>query len=199
MASISCSCLSPVFLDSSMQATTIALSDVMILQPEVFGDARGFFVERWNAKTFERTTGLDVNFVLDNRSRSEKGVLRGLHYQLRHPQGKLVWVEAGKVLDVIVDLRRSSDTFGRHAAIELTGEDHKQLWVPPGFAHGFVTLSEVADFFYKTTDYYFPNDEHCIRWDDTDLKIDWKLGTIQPQLSQKDRKGTSFREAETYS
>jgi len=182
-----------------MQATTIALSDVMILQPEVFGDARGFFVERWNAKTFERTTGLNVNFVQDNRSRSEKGVLRGLHYQLRHPQGKLVWVEAGKVLDVIVDLRRSSDTFGRHAAIELTGEDHKQLWVPPGFAHGFVTLSEEADFFYKTTDYYFPNDEHCIRWDDTDLKIDWKLGTIQPQLSQKDRKGTSFREAETYS
>ena len=199
MASISCSCLPPVFLDSSMQATTIALSDVMILQPEVFGDARGFFVERWNAKTFERTTGLNVNFVQDNRSRSEKGVLRGLHYQLRHPQGKLVWVEAGKVLDVIVDLRRSSDTFGRHAAIELTGEDHKQLWVPPGFAHGFVTLSEEADFFYKTTDYYFPNDEHCIRWDDTDLKIDWKLGTIQPQLSQKDRKGTSFREAETYS
>jgi dTDP-4-dehydrorhamnose 3,5-epimerase len=181
-----------------MLVTPTAIADVLLLEPKVFGDSRGFFLESWNEKTFQEATGLDVHFVQDNHSRSQKGVLRGLHYQLKQPQGKLVRVTQGGVLDVAVDLRQSSPTFGQHVAVELSGENHKQLWVPAGCAHGFVVLSESADFLYKTTDYYAPQDEQCIRWDDLELNIDWQLGDITPQLSAKDQQGQAFRDAPTY-
>jgi dTDP-4-dehydrorhamnose 3,5-epimerase len=181
-----------------MKVTPTRIPDVLVLEPKVFGDSRGFFLESWNEKTFQEATGLDVHFVQDNHSRSQKGVLRGLHYQLKQPQGKLVRVTQGRVLDVAVDLRRSSSTFGLHVTVELSGENHKQLWVPAGCAHGFVVLSESADFLYKTTDYYAPQDEQCIRWDDPDLNIDWQLGDITPQLSTKDLQGQSYLEASKY-
>ncbi|OEC60874.1 MULTISPECIES: dTDP-4-dehydrorhamnose 3,5-epimerase [Pseudomonas] len=173
------------------------LPDVLILEPRVFGDERGFFMESFNARTFEAVTGLQRVFVQDNHSRSQKGVLRGLHYQLQQPQGKLVRVTAGEVLDVAVDIRRSSPTFGRWVGVHLSAENKRQLWVPEGFAHGFVVLSEFAEFLYKTTDYYAPAHERCIRWDDPTLAIDWQLSEA-PQLSAKDQAGVRLEDAEVF-
>ncbi len=178
-----------------MQLIKTDIPDLLILQPRVFGDARGFFMESFNARTFRELTGLDVDFVQDNHSRSRRGVLRGLHYQIPQPQGKLVRVTAGQVFDVAVDIRRTSATFGKWVGVELSGENHRQFWVPAGFAHGFVVLSESADFLYKTTDYYAPAHEHCIRWDDPTLAIDWHLGDIEPQVSAKDAAGKLFADA----
>lgn len=181
-----------------MKITSMPIRDVLILEPKVFGDNRGFFLESWNEKAFQEETGLDVHFVQDNHSRSQKGVLRGLHYQLKQPQGKLVRVTQGRVLDVAVDLRQSSPTFGQHVTVELSGENHKQLWIPQGYAHGFVVLSESADFFYKATNYYVPQDEQCISWDDPELNIDWQLGDTLPKLSAKDQQEQTFRDAPKY-
>lgn len=169
------------------------LPDVLIIEPKVFGDDRGFFFESFNAKVFEEHIGLPVNFVQDNHSRSLRGVLRGLHYQERNIQGKLVRVIQGEVLDVAVDVRRSSPTFGKWIAQQLSAENRRQLWIPPGFAHGFLVLSESAELLYKTTDYYNPGAEHSIRWDDPTLAIDWKLKG-DPQLSAKDQQGKLFTE-----
>ena len=180
-----------------MKATPTALPEVLLFEPKVFGDARGFFLESWNARTFRELTGLDVDFVQDNHSRSVRGVLRGLHYQLQQPQGKLVRVVRGRVFDVAVDLRRSSPRFGRWAGVELSEDDHRQLWVPPGFAHGFLVLSESADFLYKTTDYYAPAYERCIAWNDPQIGIDWPLDGA-PLLSAKDAQGVSLAAAEAY-
>jgi len=177
-----------------MQVVTTALPDVLILEPMVFGDERGFFFESFNARRFAEATGLHPEFVQDNHSRSAKGVLRGLHYQVQQAQGKLVRVTAGEVFDVAVDLRRSSPTFGRWVGVHLSAENKRQVWVPEGFAHGFVVLSEFAEFLYKTTDYYAPEHERCIRWDDPTLAIDWPL-TEAPQLSAKDQAGLSFHDA----
>lgn len=181
-----------------MRVTPTKIEDALILESKVFGDGRGFFLESWNEKTFHGSTGLDVHFVQDNHSRSQKGVLRGLHYQLKQPQGKLVRVTQGRVLDVAVDLRQSSPTFGQHVTVELSGVNHKQMWIPPGCAHGFLVLSASADFLYKTTDYYSPQDEQCIRWNDPELKVDWNLGDISPQLSLKDQQGHAFSDAPKY-
>ena len=178
-----------------MNLIKTAIPDLLIIEPRVFGDARGFFMESFNARSFRELTGLDVDFVQDNHSRSGRGVLRGLHYQLPQPQGKLVRVTAGRVFDVAVDVRKSSPTFGKWVGVELSGENHRQFWVPQGFAHGFVVLSETADFLYKTTDYYAPQFEHCIRWDDPALGIEWPLGDIEPQVSAKDAAGKSFADA----
>jgi dTDP-4-dehydrorhamnose 3,5-epimerase len=180
-----------------MEVIRTRIPDVLILEPRVHGDARGFFLESWNAHTFHGVTGLDVQFVQDNHSRSARGVLRGLHYQIRHPQGKLVRVSHGAVFDVVVDLRRSSPTFGQWVGAELSGENFRQMWVPAGLAHGFLVLSESADFLYKTTDYYAPAHERCIRWDDPKLAIDWQLQE-EPRLSAKDQQGLSFDEAEVF-
>ncbi|WP_071870854.1 dTDP-4-dehydrorhamnose 3,5-epimerase [Atopomonas hussainii] len=181
-----------------MKATATALPEVLILEPKVFGDSRGFFLESFNAKTFAEVTGLSVNFVQDNHSRSQQGVLRGLHYQLEQAQGKLVRVTQGRVFDVAVDVRRSSPRFGQWVGVELTGDNHRQLWVPAGFAHGFVVLSESADFLYKTTDYYAPEHERAIRWDDPALAIEWPLDGITPQLSGKDQAACTLAAAEVY-
>ncbi|MBV1813888.1 dTDP-4-dehydrorhamnose 3,5-epimerase [Pseudomonas viridiflava] len=180
-----------------MNVIATKLPDVLILEPKVFGDERGFFYESFNAKAFSEATGLDRQFVQDNHSRSQKGVLRGLHYQIDNAQGKLVRVTAGKVLDVAVDIRRSSPSFGQWVAVELSAENARQLWVPEGFAHGFVVLSDYAEFLYKTTDYYTPSAERCISWNDPDLAIDWQLDAA-PQLSAKDQKGKSLKEAELF-
>lgn len=180
-----------------MNVIATKLPDVLILEPKVFGDERGFFYESFNAKAFSEATGLDRQFVQDNHSRSQKGVLRGLHYQIDNAQGKLVRVTAGKVLDVAVDIRRSSPTFGQWVAVELSAENARQLWVPEGFAHGFVVLSDYAEFLYKTTDYYTPSAERCISWNDPDLAIDWQLDAT-PQLSAKDQQGKSLKEAELF-
>lgn len=179
-----------------MNVITTPIPDLLILQPNVFGDTRGFFLESFNQKTFQNLTGLDVNFVQDNHSRSGKNVLRGLHYQIQHPQGKLVRVVSGSVFDVAVDLRKSSPTFGKWHGVELSGENHRQFWVPAGFAHGFVVLSDTADFLYKTTDYYAPEFERCVRWDDEQIGIDW--GVSQPLLSEKDKQGLSLKDAEVF-
>ena len=182
-----------------MKATATAIEGVLILEPKVFGDARGFFMESYNRRTFADLTGLAVDFVQDNHSRSARGVLRGLHYQLRQPQGKLVRVAAGAVFDVAVDIRRASPTFGRWVGVELTAENQRQLWVPAGLAHGFVVLSESADFLYKTTDYYAPEHERCIAWDDPAIGIAWPLaahGIHAPLLSAKDRAGLPLAQAE---
>ena len=181
-----------------MNITKTQISGLLILEPKLFRDERGFFVESWNEKKFHQVTEQAVHFVQDNHSYSQKGVLRGLHYQLTQPQGKLVRVVTGRVLDVVVDLRRSSPTFGQHLAIELSEEKQNQFWIPPGFAHGFVVLSDFANFLYKTTDYYKPEDEYCIRWDDIDLKIDWQLGDLVPQISPKDQLGLKFKDAPSY-
>jgi dTDP-4-dehydrorhamnose 3,5-epimerase len=178
-----------------MKAMRMAIPEVMVLEPRVFGDARGFFYESFNQEVFREAIGLDVTFVQDNHSRSAGGVLRGLHYQLRQPQGKLVRVVRGAVFDVAVDIRRSSPTFGRWVGIELNEENHKQLWIPAGFAHGFLVLSATADFLYKTTDYYSPVHERCIAWDDPELAIDWPL-TTPPQVSAKDAAAADFHNAE---
>lgn len=180
-----------------MKVVATELPGVLILEPKVFGDERGFFYESFNARTFQQATGLDVTFVQDNHSRSQKGVLRGLHYQLQNAQGKLVRVTQGEVLDVAVDVRRSSAHFGQWVGVRLSARNHRQLWVPAGFAHGFVVLSDYAEFLYKTTDYYTPSAERCIRWDDPDLAIDWQLSQA-PQLSLKDQAGTPFKEADVF-
>lgn len=174
------------------------IPEVLILEPRVFGDERGFFYESFNAKTFADATGLrDLSFVQDNHSKSAKGVLRGLHYQIENAQGKLVRVTAGEVLDIAVDIRKSSPTFGHWTGVRLSADNARQLWIPPGFAHGFLVLSDYAEFLYKTTDYYTPAAERCIRWDDPDLAIDWQLdGT--PQLSAKDQNGKTFKEADLF-
>lgn len=173
------------------------LPGVLIIEPQVFGDERGFFYESFNARDFQHATGLNPVFVQDNHSRSQRGVLRGLHYQLEQPQGKLVRVTAGEVLDVAVDIRRSSANFGRWTRVHLSADNRRQLWIPEGFAHGFVVLSEYAEFLYKTTDYYNPTAERCIRWDDPQLSIDWQL-TQAPQLSAKDMAGKPLAEADLF-
>lgn len=180
-----------------MKVIPTKLPGVLIIEPKVFGDERGFFYESFNARAFEEATGVRVDFVQDNHSRSQKGVLRGLHYQLQNTQGKLVRVTRGEVLDVAVDIRRSSPHFGQWVAVRLSAQNHRQLWVPEGFAHGFVVLSDFAEFLYKTTDYYTPSAERSIRWDDPTLAIDWEL-TEPPQLSVKDQAGTLLAEAEVF-
>ncbi|MFK0312061.1 dTDP-4-dehydrorhamnose 3,5-epimerase [Pseudomonas sp. NPDC090233] len=172
------------------------IPDVLIIEPKVFRDDRGFFFESFNERDFSEQIGSKVRFVQDNHSRSQRGVLRGLHYQIDNPQGKLVRVTKGEVLDVAVDIRRSSDTFGRWVATRLSDQDHHQFWIPPGFAHGFLVLSESADFLYKTTDYYNPAAERCIRWDDQDLAIDW--GVEAPLLSPKDQAGALLKDADLF-
>ena len=179
-----------------MNLITTPIPDLFIFEPKVFGDARGFFLESFNQKTFQNLTGLDVTFVQDNHSRSSKNVLRGLHYQIQNPQGKLVRVVSGSVFDVAVDLRKSSPTFGHWHGVELSGENHRQFWVPAGFAHGFLVLSDTADFLYKTTNYYAPEFERCVRWDDAEIGIDW--GITEPLLSAKDAQGLAVREAEVF-
>lgn len=181
-----------------MNVIATDLPGVLIIEPKVFGDERGFFYESFNARAFEEATGLDTRFVQDNHSRSQKGVLRGLHYQLENTQGKLVRVTAGEVLDVAVDIRRSSPHFGKWVAVRLSAENHRQLWVPQGFAHGFLVLSEFAEFLYKTTDYYTPSAERSVRWDDPDLAIDWQLDGA-PQLSAKDQAALFLKDAEVFS
>ncbi|UTW09634.1 dTDP-4-dehydrorhamnose 3,5-epimerase [Pseudomonas benzenivorans] len=173
------------------------LPGVLILEPKVFGDERGFFYESFNARAFAEAIGMDREFVQDNHSRSQRGVLRGLHYQVQQAQGKLVRVTAGEVYDVAVDIRRASPTFGRWIGVQLSAENKRQLWVPEGYAHGFLVLSEFAEFLYKTTDYYAPAHERCIRWDDPSLAIDWPLAAA-PQLSAKDQAGLSLGEAELF-
>lgn len=180
-----------------MNVIQTSLPDVLIIEPKVFGDERGFFYESFNAQAFKTATGLDCQFVQDNHSRSQHGVLRGLHYQIEQAQGKLVRVSAGEVLDVAVDIRRNSPTLGQWVGVRLSAENKRQLWVPAGFAHGFVVLSESAEFLYKTTDYYAPAHERCIRWDDPTLAIDWQFSGV-PQLSGKDQAGVPFREAELF-
>ena len=177
--------------------TPTAIPDVLILEPKVFGDSRGFFFESFNAEDFANSTGLDVSFVQDNHSRSAQGVLRGLHYQLQQAQGKLVRVVRGSVFDVAVDIRKSSPTFGKWVGCELSEDNHRQFWVPPGFAHGFVVLSSSADFLYKTTDYYAPQYERCIAWNDSQIGIEWPAN-ISPLLSAKDAAGLSLAAAEVF-
>lgn len=168
-----------------------------VIEPKVFGDERGFFFESYNARRFEQLTGTRAEFVQDNHSRSVRGVLRGLHYQIRQPQGKLVRVIAGEVFDVVVDLRRSSPAFGRWTGVRLSADNKRHLWVPPGYAHGFLVLSEVAEFIYKTTDYWAPEHERCIRWDDPQLAISWPLKGV-PVLSAKDAQGLALGAAEVF-
>lgn len=180
-----------------MQIIKTAIPDVLIIEPKVFGDSRGFFYESFNQKAFAEATGLDLQFVQDNHSRSAKNVLRGLHYQIQHPQGKLVRVTQGAVFDVAVDLRKSSVTFGRWVGAELSAENARQMWIPIGFAHGFLVLSEFADFLYKTTDYYYSQHERCIAWNDPEIGIQWPLSST-PTLSDKDNLATSFTLAECY-
>lgn len=179
-----------------MQATPLAIPDVILFTPRVFGDERGFFFESYNQRAFREATGLTLDFVQDNHSRSARGVLRGLHYQVEpRAQGKLVRVVQGAVFDVAVDIRPDSPTFGRWVGEELSAENKRQMWIPPGCAHGFLTLTESAEFLYKTTDFYSPEHERCITWDDPDLAIAWPLGGMQPVLSAKDNQGTSFQNA----
>ena len=174
-----------------------ALPDVKIIEPKVFGDARGFFYESFNAREFTRETGVDAEFVQDNHSRSAKGVLRGLHYQIQHPQGKLVRVVSGEVFDVVVDIRRSSPSFGKWVGVVLSADNKRQLWVPPGFAHGFCVTSESAEFLYKTTDYWFPEFERSLLWNDPALGIEWPLEG-EPQVAAKDAAGRPLAEAEVF-
>lgn len=180
-----------------MKVIPTAIPAVLILEPRVFGDARGFFFESFNQRAFSQATGLDVNFVQDNHSRSAKGVLRGLHYQIQQPQGKLVRVVRGAVFDVTVDIRKSSLTFGQWVGVELTEDNHRQLWIPPGFAHGFYVLSDSADFLYKTTDYYAPEFERSLVWNDPNVAIAWPLA-MQPIVSAKDAQGMSLTDAEVF-
>ena len=181
-----------------MKVTRLAIPDVVLIEPKVFGDARGFFFESFNQKAFNEATGTNHQFVQDNHSRSSKGVLRGLHYQIQQPQGKLVRVVRGAVFDVAVDIRKSTPTFGQWVAEELSEDNHRQLWVPPGFAHGFMVLSETAEFLYKTTDYYAPVYERCIVWDDPDLAIDWPNIGMAPLLSAKDFAGRKLSNADCF-
>lgn len=178
-----------------MKVTPTSIADVLIIEPKVFGDQRGFFLESFNQRAFNAATGTDFNFVQDNHSRSAKNVLRGLHYQVGQPQGKLVRVVRGAVFDVAVDIRPASPTIGQWFGLELSEENHRQLWVPPGLAHGFLVLSDSAEFLYKTTDYYAPEQERCIVWNDPTLGIAWPLEGGSPLLSGKDAAGLSFKEA----
>ena len=180
-----------------MKVATTFLSGLMVLEPKIFSDERGFFMESYNRRTFAEATGIDANFVQDNHSRSSRGVLRGLHYQIKQPQGKLVRVTAGQVFDVAVDMRRSSPTFGRWLGLILSGENKKQFWVPAGFAHGFLVLSDWAEFLYKTTDYYAPEYERSLLWNDPVLNISWpEVGNVL--LAAKDKAGLKLSDAETY-
>jgi len=181
-----------------MKVTPTNIPDVLIIEPKVFGDSRGFFFESFNQQAFNEATGKNLQFVQDNHSRSAKGVLRGLHYQIQQPQGKLVRVTSGAVFDVAVDIRKSSPTFGQWTGVELNAESHRQLWVPAGFAHGFVVISETADFLYKTTDYYAPEFERCIAWNDPAIGINWPVDET-PQLSGKDQQGTLLNDAVIFS
>lgn len=181
-----------------MKVIPTALPEVLILEPKVFGDERGFFMESWNARTFAEATGLDVTFEQDNHSRSAKDVLRGIHYQVVKPQGKLVRVVSGAVFDVAVDLRRSSPSFGRWVGIELSAENKRQLWVPPGFGHAFLVLSDYADFLYKTTEYWIKEHELSLRWDDAQVGVDWPLRGAQPVLAAKDAAAPGLSAAEVY-
>jgi dTDP-4-dehydrorhamnose 3,5-epimerase len=181
-----------------MKVTPTAIPDVLLIEPRVFGDARGFFYESFNQKAFSDATGLKLDFVQDNHSKSAQGVLRGLHYQIKQAQGKLVRVVAGEVFDVAVDIRKSSPTFGKWVGAILSEANKAQFWVPPGFAHGFVVLSETAEFLYKTTDYYAPEHEQCIVWNDTDLAIDWPALAEAPKLSAKDVAGKRLADAQLY-
>lgn len=182
-----------------MKATETVIPGVLMLEPQVFGDERGYFVESYNEKTFQAVTGQAPHFVQDNHSRSSRGVLRGLHYQIRQPQGKLVRVTHGAVLDVAVDLRRSSPTFGRWVAVELSGENFRQLWVPAGCAHGFLVLSAVAEMLYKTTDFYLPDAECCLAWNDPSVGVDWPIeANTVPVLSAKDKLGVALADAVTF-
>jgi dTDP-4-dehydrorhamnose 3,5-epimerase len=176
---------------------TTALPGALILEPQVFGDARGFFYESFNARAFTQLTGVQAHFVQDNHSKSARHVLRGLHYQIRHPQGKLVRVTAGAVFDVAVDIRKSSPHFGQWSGTLLSAENNRQLWIPPGFAHGFVVLSDSAEFLYKTTDYWMPEHERCVAWNDPAIGIDWGLA-VAPQLSEKDKVGKLLADAEVF-
>ena len=181
-----------------MKVIPTAIPDLLILEPKVFGDARGFFMESYNAKVFHDATGLSPNFVQDNHSRSGKGVLRGLHYQIEQAQGKLVRVTRGSVFDAVVDLRKSSPTFGQWAGVELSEENSRQLWIPPGFAHGFLVTSDSADFLYKTTDYYAPQFERSLAWNDPTVGVEWPLAGTAPLLSAKDVAGKPLAECETF-
>lgn len=180
-----------------MSFTPTVIPEVIVFEPKVFGDERGFFFESFNQRNFEEAVGAPVNFVQDNHSMSARSVLRGLHYQIQQPQGKLVRVTQGEVFDVAVDIRRQSATFGRWVGVHLSAENKKQLWVPAGFAHGFLVLSETAEFLYKTTDYYAPAYERCIAWNDEDLGIDWPLSG-EPTLSAKDAQGLALAAAEVF-
>jgi len=181
-----------------MNIIPTTIPDVLIIEPKVFGDARGFFFESFNQAAFTEATGFNASFVQDNHSRSSKGVLRGLHYQIQQPQGKLVRVVRGAVFDVAVDIRRSSPTFGQWEGVELSEDNHRQLWIPPGFAHGFLVLSDSAEFLYKTTDYYAPQFERSIAWNDPSIGIQWPLDN-EPQLSAKDQAGVTLSQAELFS
>lgn len=184
-----------------MKATRCALPEVIVLEPKVFGDARGFFLESYNEKVFREAIGSEARFVQDNHSQSGRGVLRGLHYQIEQPQGKLMRVVRGAIFDVAVDVRRSSPTFGQWASTELSEENHRQFWVPPGFAHGFLVLSESADLLYKTTDYYAPQHERCIAWDDPAIGIQWPLHAADvttPILSAKDMAAPGLQDGELF-
>lgn len=180
-----------------MKVIPTALPEVLILEPKVFGDARGFFLESWNARVFAEATGVDLPFVQDNHSRSARGVLRGIHYQMVRPQGKLVRVAAGRVLDVAVDLRRSSPRFGRWVGVELSADNQRQLWIPPGFGHGFAVLSDSADFLYKTTEYWLPEHDRSLRWNDPAIGIDWQLDG-EPLVAAKDAAAPLLADAEVY-
>jgi dTDP-4-dehydrorhamnose 3,5-epimerase len=180
-----------------MNVIETGIPGLLVLEPKVFGDARGFFMESFNARTFTEVTGVKADFVQDNHSRSGRGVLRGLHYQVQQPQGKLVRVTQGRVFDVAVDLRRSSPTFGRWYGVELSGENHRQLWAPAGFAHGFYVLSDVADAIYKTTDYYAPQHERSLAWNDPTVGVQWPLDG-EPLLSAKDLAGKPLGQCEVF-
>lgn len=180
-----------------MNVIETGIAGLLVLEPKVFGDARGFFMESFNARTFAELTGVKAEFVQDNHSRSGRGVLRGLHYQVQQPQGKLVRVAQGRVFDVAVDLRKSSPTFGKWYGVELSGENHRQFWVPAGFAHGFYVLSDSADFLYKTTDYYAPQHERSLAWNDATVGVQWPLEG-EPQLSAKDLAGKPLGECEVF-
>ena len=178
-----------------MKVTATGIADVLIIEPKVFGDTRGFFYESFNQQAFDEASGLNVSFVQDNHSRSLRGVLRGLHYQVQQPQGKLVRAVRGAVFDVVVDIRKNSSTFGKWVGVDLTEDNHKQMWIPPGLAHGFMVISDAADFLYKTTAYYAPQYERCLAWDDPTVGIEWPLtqyGIVSPQLSAKDKQGLAL-------
>ncbi|HEY9877260.1 MAG TPA: dTDP-4-dehydrorhamnose 3,5-epimerase [Leptolyngbyaceae cyanobacterium] len=181
-----------------MEVIHSKLQDVVLLSPKVFSDSRGFFFESFNKQAFEAATGQAIEFVQDNHSRSTRGVLRGLHYQVQQAQGKLVRVVVGCIFDVAVDIRQSSPTFGQWVGYKLSAESKQQVWVPAGFAHGFLVLSDVAEVLYKTTDYYAPQHERCILWNDLDLGIEWPIGDIELILSSKDQLGKRFKEAEVF-